>query len=142
MFCIIKHYPVSLMLTMTIWVVCLIPLKENPLPDTRMADKWAHMAMYLVFTLAVWAEDVRQKRRFRWTWLFVMGGILPVVMGGLVELAQAYFTGGQRNGDWLDFWADVIGVALAWLVGLTVWLMTTRRKDEPAATNWRNDGRK
>lgn len=142
MFCIIKHYPVSLMLTMAIWVVCLIPLKENPLPDARMADKWAHMVMYLVFTLAVWAEDVRQERRFRWTWLFVMGGILPIVMGGLVEVAQAYFTDGRRNGDWFDFWADAIGVALAWLVGLTVWLMTTRRKDEPAATNWRNDGRK
>lgn len=39
-------------------------------------------------------------------------------MGGLVEIAQAYCTGGRRTGDWLDFAADAIGATLGGLIGI------------------------
>jgi hypothetical protein len=39
-------------------------------------------------------------------------------MGGLVELAQAYCTGGRRSGEWLDFLANSLGVCLGVLIGL------------------------
>lgn len=38
-------------------------------------------------------------------------------MSGLVELAQAYLTGGTRSGDWRDFVANAIGVLLAVPIG-------------------------
>jgi hypothetical protein len=41
-------------------------------------------------------------------------------MSGLLELLQAYCTGGHRNGDWLDFAANSIGVLLGNLLG---WLL-------------------
>jgi hypothetical protein len=46
-----------------------------------------------------------------WEWL------LPVVMGGLVEIVQATCTDGVRNGDWFDFLADAIGSTVALLIG-------------------------
>ena len=49
-----------------------------------------------------------------WEWL------VPVIMGGLVEIVQATCTNGVRNGDWLDFFADGIGSTLAFLIGLVL----------------------
>ena len=49
-----------------------------------------------------------------WEWL------VPVIMGGLVEIVQATCTNGVRNGDWLDFLADGIGSTLAFLIGLVL----------------------
>jgi hypothetical protein len=42
-----------------------------------------------------------------------------ILLGGLVELGQAYCTT-TRSGEWLDFWADSIGVLLGNLLG---WLL-------------------
>ena len=44
--------------------------------------------------------------------------LAPLLMGGLIELAQAYCTGGRRSGEWLDFLANSLGVVLGTLVGL------------------------
>lgn len=39
-------------------------------------------------------------------------------MGGLIELLQAYCTGGRRSGEWLDLLADVVGAVLATIIGM------------------------
>lgn len=39
-------------------------------------------------------------------------------MGGLIELLQAYCTGGRRSGEWLDLLADVVGAVLAMIIGM------------------------
>lgn len=44
--------------------------------------------------------------------LLIYSLLLPSLMGGLLELVQAYCTGGTRSGDWIDFFADVLGCAL------------------------------
>ena len=46
-----------------------------------------------------------------------MGGM--VALGGLMELLQAYATT-TRSGEWLDFWADSVGVLLGTAVGLAM----------------------
>ena len=50
--------------------------------------------------------------------------VLPVVMGGLIEIVQATCTGGNRSGDVTDWLADAVGVALGQLIGipLATWL--------------------
>ena len=45
---------------------------------------------------------------------------MPSLMGGLIEILQAYCTGGNRSGEWLDFLADTIGSAIAFVIGILV----------------------
>ena len=42
----IKNYPLSSLLVVAIWVVCLIPIPETPLSDVNLIDKWTHFVMY------------------------------------------------------------------------------------------------
>ena len=50
--------------------------------------------------------------------LFIGVFLAPLLMGGLIELAQANCTGGNRSGDWLDFAANSIGVVAGNLIGM------------------------
>ena len=112
-----KNYPLSTLFTAVIWVICVIPIPETPLSDVKMADKWTHMVMYFVLSLCVGFEMIRNKQATTHRLLFY-AWMLPVVMGGLVELVQAYCTGGRRSGEWLDFYADAIGSTLAFVIGI------------------------
>ena len=49
-----------------------------------------------------------------------------VLLGGLMELLQAYATT-TRSGEWLDFWADSIGVLLGTALGLLLLLYYQNR---------------
>lgn len=133
---LLRHYPLSLFIALVIWVLCLIPIPETPLSHVRLIDKWTHIAMYLVFTLSLWLESIYGSH---YPWLnekrhqeaerslmplyvsFIYFFLIPSLMGGLIELAQAYCTGGRRSGDWLDWLADTIGVVLATILGTIVW---------------------
>ena len=42
----IRNYPLSSLLIVVIWVVCLIPIPETPLSDVNLIDKWTHFVMY------------------------------------------------------------------------------------------------
>ena len=117
---IIGDYPLSLLLTVIIWVLCFINVPETPLENITLMDKWTHIAMYLVLGIVIFWESNRKRKRAMppvqemekakvVLWTFV----LPALMGGLIELLQANCTGGRRSGDWLDFAADSIGAALA-----------------------------
>lgn len=116
----IGDYPLSLLLTVIIWVLCFINVPETPLENITLMDKWTHIAMYLVLGIVIFWESNRKRKRAMppvqemkkakvVLWTFV----LPALMGGLVEILQANCTGGRRSGDWLDFAADSIGAALA-----------------------------
>lgn len=116
----IGDYPLSLLLTVIIWVLCFINVPETPLENITLMDKWTHIAMYLVLGVVIFWESKRKRKRAMppvqemkkakvVLWTFV----LPALMGGLIEILQANCTGGRRSGDWLDFAADSIGAALA-----------------------------
>lgn len=116
----IGDYPLSLFLTVIIWVLCFINVPETPLENITLMDKWTHIAMYLVLGIVIFWESNRKRKRAMppvqemkkakvVLWTFV----LPALMGGLIEILQANCTGGRRSGDWLDFAADSIGAALA-----------------------------
>ncbi len=110
-------YPFSLVLTAVIWVVSLIPIPETPLDNVSMIDKWTHLAMYGLLALTIGLEHRKSHRPASGRWLLVWGWVAPMLMGGLLELLQATCTGGQRNGDWLDFAANAVGATLGWLTG-------------------------
>ncbi len=124
---LVKRYPVSSLLVVSIWIICLVPIPENvPLGDVPMMDKWTHFVMYGVLCTVVWWEYLRRHRQKNASKLFLLAFLAPIVMSGLIELAQAHLTGGNRSGDWLDFLANSIGVVLGNVIGIL--LATFRAK--------------
>lgn len=116
----IGDYPLSLLLTVIIWVLCFINVPETPLENITLMDKWTHIAMYLVLGIVIFWESNRKRKRamppvqeMKKTKVVLWTFALPALMGGLIEILQANCTGGRRSGDWLDFAADSIGAALA-----------------------------
>ncbi|MBR2184976.1 MAG: VanZ family protein [Prevotella sp.] len=99
----LRRYPFSSTLLVAIWVVCLLPIPDiEPLHGFNLLDKWTHFVMYGVFSLAVCYEF----RRISWHTV-----VLPIAMGGMIELAQAYLTT-CRSGEWADLLANSIGVVI------------------------------
>lgn len=117
----LRTYPLSLLVAAAIWTLSLINIPETPLDDVTLMDKWVHMAMYFVLTMTIGHEYFHSHDGKRadgtspapWTVkaMALWAGLLPALMGGLVEIVQATCTGGRRSGDWLDFLADAIGSA-------------------------------
>lgn len=126
----IKKYPISLFLVVAIWIICLIPIPETPFDDVPMIDKWTHFVMYGSLCSVIFTEYANRHIKPNIKRLAIIGVLLPIIMGGLIELAQAYCTGGNRSGDWIDWIADSIGVMIGTAIGsLVVYLRAKARKD-------------
>ncbi len=132
---ILRKYPLTLLLSVAIWVVCLIPVPETPLNEISFIDKWTHFVMYAVLTLVLLYEHRRacassiagnvsdtadhspdkdnrptaghKKGNSISAWLL----LLPISQGCLIELAQAYLTT-CRSGDWFDALCNTLGVLI------------------------------
>ena len=116
---IIKRYPATSFLIVVIWIICLLPIPENvPLGDVPMMDKWTHFVMYGTLCTVMWWEYLRRHEQKNAGKLFLLAFLAPIIMSGLIELAQAYLTNGNRSGDWLDFVANSIGVVLGNVIGI------------------------
>lgn len=123
---LLRKYPFSCICIAIIWILCFCTPPHTPLDNVAFIDKWTHITMYLGTCSVIWIEYLRghkkvcRKRLFVWAWL------APVLMSGLIEILQAYCTGGRRSGDWLDFAANSTGATLAFAIGLVY--MSCRRK--------------
>lgn len=113
---ILRRYPVTLLFVAAIFTVCLIPVPETPLSDVRFVDKWTHTLMYFSLGIVFWTEFYRCRSTMGGMRLFVVAVILPIAMGGLIEVMQATLTV-NRSGEWADFAADVVGVAFGAAAG-------------------------
>lgn len=116
----LTKYPLSCLLIVAIWVVCLIPIPETPLSEVRLIDKWTHVVMYLVLSSLLWIEYLRAHVRVVKSRVVLGATLAPLLMGGLVEIVQATCTNGVRNGDWMDFLADAVGVAVGQIIGIVL----------------------
>ena len=92
--------------------------------DVPLADKWTHMVMYGFLALVVWWESARCRPRPSWSYLLVVGLLLPIALGGLLEILQSTLTT-YRSGEWLDFVADALGALVGSGLGL-LFLFFTR----------------
>ena len=88
-------------LLLCVAVLSLLPTDYLPPPIFSLWDKAQHA---LAFT-ALAALGLQAYPRRRWQ---VLAGLL--VFGGLIELAQA--ATGWRYGEWADWLADAVGLAL------------------------------
>lgn len=97
------HYPLSVLCIALIGVLSLTPFfPETPLDDVAFIDKWTHMVMYGGTCSVIWWEYLRSHRRIDRLRLLLWAVAGMVMLGGLMELMQAYCTT-TRSGEWLDF---------------------------------------
>ena len=109
----IMRYPLSCLCIAAIWTLCFIDVPETPLDDVSFIDKWAHVLMYGGTCIVIWTEYLFKHSRISPWRLFLFAFLAPILMSGMIEILQAYCTGGRRSGDWLDFASNAIGVTLA-----------------------------
>lgn len=122
----IRKYPFSATCICLVCLLSLLPFfPETPFDNVEFIDKWVHFIMYGGTCLVIWLEYVMKHRSPDYEKLFFWAWLMPVVMGGVLELLQAYCTT-TRNGDWLDFAANATGVTLAGIVGLIAMIVYYR----------------
>lgn len=116
----ILRYPFSLLLTLVIVLLSLLPIPDMKIGvNVPLADKWTHMVMYGVLTLAIWFDYKRSHQQKNAWRLLLFAFLAPIAMGGVLELMQAYLTT-CRSGEWLDFVANTIGVCIGTVGGLLI----------------------
>ena len=104
--------------SVVIVVLSTIPIPEEaPLADVPLIDKWVHFLMYGGLSMVMWMDGVRSLRKLLPAWFFLLTFAYPILLGGLLELVQAYWTT-CRSGDWWDFVADSIGAVLGTVVAI------------------------
>ena len=118
----VRKYPFSTLCLALIGVLSFTPFfPETPLDNVKFIDKWTHLVMYGGTCSVIWWEHLRlckkETRRPNLRALFWFALVGMIILGGLVELGQAYCTT-TRSGEWLDFYADSLGVLLGTIVGL------------------------
>ncbi len=131
------HFRLTVLLTLGILVVCLLPVPETPLENVRFIDKYTHILLFGGYAWVLWCESalyrrsaVREgrvetgRRSFNRSLLLLTVG-WPALFGGLIEVLQATLTT-CRSGDWLDFLADAFGVLLALAAGIPTYRFLVR----------------
>ena len=114
----VRKYPFSLLCVLLICVLSLTPFfPETPFDGVQFIDKWTHLVMYGGTCSVIWMEYLRSHHRIEWRKVVLLALAGMILLGGLMELLQAYCTT-TRSGEWLDFWADTVGVLLGNGVGL------------------------
>lgn len=118
----VRKYPFSTLCLALIGVLSFTPFfPETPLDNVKFIDKWTHLVMYGGTCSIIWWEHLRlckkETRRPNLRALFWFALVGMIILGGLVELGQAYCTT-TRSGEWLDFYADSVGVLLGNILGL------------------------
>lgn len=125
----IKQYFWSFLAVTVAILLCVLPFPVFPkMNKVPLMDKWVHFVMFGGVACAVWLDKARLEKRTSQARVasgtallacFFPAVVLPVLLGGVLELVQAYVTT-YRSGDWFDFLADSIGVLLAIPLGLYV----------------------
>lgn len=125
---IVRHYPLSLLCIALIWFLSLTPFfPETPFDNVQFIDKWTHLVMYGGTCGVIWWEYLRHHQQLNKRKLLLWPLLGMIALGGVMELLQAYCTT-TRSGEWLDFYADTVGVLLGNGVGLLMNVLYFKRQ--------------
>ena len=117
MLSLLRRFPMVIAMTIFILVVSLIPIPETPLSSITLIDKWTHIGLYAILGMVVAHEYFHNQKPVTPKGMFLGVWLLPSLLGGAIELLQAYCTNGNRSGEWLDFAADMVGCTIALIIG-------------------------
>ena len=103
------------------------PSKFESIPKFSHADKIMHIAMYFALTIVLiydfWKKNKGQFRSGKFVCICIL---FPVLLGGIVEILQGLFFK-PRSADWFDWFADGVGVLLAYLL---IFLFLRKQRDK------------
>jgi len=114
----LRFFPLTSFCVVLIFYLCFFTPPQTSLDDVDNIDKVFHFLMYFGTMSLFWWEYwrfIRMHKPWRAMTCFLVAILCPVLMSGLIEIMQEYCTNGRRGGDWLDFFANSIGVLTAWL---------------------------
>ena len=94
----------TIFLLLVITFLSLYPLPE--LPEFSGTDKTHHLVAYFILALP---SGLRKPQKWA---LFIF---LFILFGGVIEMIQPYV---NRYGEWLDFFANTIGVLIGFFSGV------------------------
>lgn len=112
----IKKYPLSLLIIAAILFLSLFNPPKTKLDPITNIDKIVHVCMYGGLELVIWIEYLRHHDNLNWVKILLLGIIFPIVLGGIMEIAQMELTS-KRSAEWADFIADSIGVLAGAVIG-------------------------
>ena len=124
------HYPFVLttLCVALIWYLCLFrPPHISMLDGIQGFDKVVHSCMYLGTCCIFWMESARCQRPKRTSVKLLLGVVAPIVMSGIIELAQEYLTT-YRSGEWADLAANSVGVIVAFGISILAKRFTRNSK--------------
>lgn len=120
-FQLVRRYPLTTICMLLIWYLSFFTPPKTELDEVAFIDKWVHIIMYGGTCVVMWGEYLRRHKSVtQWGRLLFLAWLSPILMSGLIELLQAYCTGGTRSGDWIDLAANAIGVTMAAVLGMVV----------------------
>lgn len=109
------QYKFSILLTVVIVVLSLLPAKDFPFDsvyDIPHIDKFVHVLMYASLGFVALMECRCTSRCLR-LYSFVLSGILLASL--LIELVQATLIA-SRGAEWFDLLANSLGLSAAYIV--------------------------
>ncbi len=87
--------------------------------DFKHSDKVLHGGFYLLLAASIYLGFMRQKRRFSIHLIHSYSIILPILLGGVIEIIQWKLLQ-TRNGEFVDMGGNIVGILLA-LLGYTIY---------------------
>ena len=96
----------TIFLLLIITFLSLYPFQK--LPELAGTDKTHHLVAYFFLAL-----PTGLKKPNKWV-LFIF---LFIIFGGVIEMIQSYV---NRSGEWLDFFANTIGIIFGSFVGVVL----------------------
>ncbi|MXV51756.1 VanZ family protein [Pedobacter sp. HMF7647] len=92
--------------------MCDIPLQGEHTPPFVGFDKLTHTGFFFVLTVLLFYGKIRQQRNYEYRIITILKIIgITAALGGGIELLQwKVFT--YRDGDWWDFFCDMVGVGM------------------------------
>lgn len=121
------HFTFTTLCVALIWYLCLFrPPHIRTLEAIPNFDKFVHCSMYWGTFTVFWVEYYYWRINWGRLRLFLIAVLAPILMSGVIELAQEYLTT-YRSGDWADFAANSMGVLLS-LISMMVVRRNTHKR--------------
>lgn len=120
MIILLKKYWLSILVLLIIFILCFMNTASLPASPVRNFDKVVHVLMFLGLSGVIFFDNTNYLRvpisKMR---IFFSSFFFPVIIGGLIEIMQAYLTT-YRSGDWFDFLFDIVGASLGSGIALLI----------------------
>jgi len=111
----VLHFWKSIAIILVILYLSFAPPSTfKEVPAFEYEDKLIHFLMYLGLTVFLIYDFGKWKKySTHFTAFVICCVVLPIVLGGKVEIIQQYFFP-PRTAEWIDWFSDIAGVFVAW----------------------------